>query len=64
MAENLEDMALLSMHQYLSAKHMRRKERLYKNALIPIDNVLNFLWSGYDIMMNNELVSMINQKYM
>ena len=29
------------MHQYLSAKHMRRKERLYQNTLIPLDNVLH-----------------------
>ena len=57
-------MALLSMHQYLSAKHMRRKERLYQNALIPIDNVLHSLWSRCNIMMNGELVSMTNQKYM
>ena len=39
LAESLEDMATLSMHQYLSAKHMRRKERLYQNDLVPIDNV-------------------------
>ena len=30
LAESLEDMATLSMRQYLSAKHMRRKERLSK----------------------------------
>ena len=30
LAESLEDMATLSMCQYLSAKHMRRKERLSK----------------------------------
>ena len=64
LAESLEDMALLSMYQYLSEKHMRRKERLYQNALIPIDNVLHFLWSGCNIMMNSELVSTTNQKYM
>ena len=64
LAENLEDMALLSMCQYLSAKHLRRKERLYQNALIPIDNVLHSLWSRCGIMMNGELVSMTNQKYM
>ena len=64
MAENLEDMALLSMHQYLSAKHMRRKERLYQNALIPIDNVLHSLWNICNIMMNGKLVSTTNQKYM
>ena len=63
MAENLEDMTLLSMCQYLSAKHLRGKERLYQNALIPIDNVLHSLWSGCNIMMNGELVSMTNQKY-
>ena len=34
-------MAISSMCQYLSAKHMRRKERLYQNALIPVDNVLH-----------------------
>ena len=38
-------MATLSMRQYLSAKHMRRKERLYQNALVPVDNVLHSLWS-------------------
>ena len=64
MAESLEDIALLSMCQYLSAKHMRRKERLYQNALIPIDNVLHYLWSGCNIAMNCELVSMTNKKYM
>ena len=63
LAESLEDMAILSMHQYLSAKHMRRKERLYQNALLPIDYVLHSLWSGCDIMMNGELVSTTNQKY-
>ena len=47
-------MALLSMHQYLSAKHMSRIERLYQNIIIPIDNVLHSLWSGCDIMMNGE----------
>ena len=62
LAENLEDMTLLSMHQYLSAKHLRRKERLYQNALIPIDNVLHSLWSECDITMNGELVTMTNQK--
>ena len=46
LAESLEDMATLSMHQYLSTKHMRRKERLYQNDLIPVDNVLHSLWSG------------------
>ena len=52
------------MQQYLSAKHMRRKERLYQNSLVPIDNVLHSLWSGCDITMNGELVSTTNQKYM
>ena len=64
LAESLEDMAILSMQQYLSAKHTRRKERLYQNSLVPIDNVLHSLWSGCDITMNGELVSMTNQKYM
>ena len=41
LAKNLEDMAISSMHQYLLAKHMRRKERLYQNALIPVNNVLH-----------------------
>ena len=57
-------MATLSMHQYLSAKHMRRNERLYQNDLVPVDNVLHSLWSGCDIMMNGELISAMNQKYM
>ena len=61
LAESLEDMATLSMRQYLSAKCMRR---LYQNDLVPIDNVLHSLWSGCDIMMNGELVSTTNQKYM
>ena len=43
---------------------MRRKERLYQNALIPIDNVLHSLWSGCDITMTGESVSTTNQKYM
>ena len=43
---------------------MRRKERLYQNDLVPIDNVLHSLWSGCDITMNGELVSTTNQKYM
>ena len=43
---------------------MRKKEKLYQNALIPIDNVSHSLCSGCDIMMNGELVSMTNQKYM
>ena len=64
LAESLEDMATLSMHQYLSAKHMRRKERLYQNDLVPVDNVLHSLWSGCDITMNGELISTMNQKYM
>ena len=64
LAESLEDMATLSMHQYLSGKYMRRKERLYQNDLVPIDNVLHSLWSGCDITMNGELVSMMNQKCM
>ena len=57
-------MAILSMHQYLLAKHIRRKERLYQSDLVDIDNVLHSLWSGYNIMMNGELVSTTNQKYM
>ena len=57
-------MATLSMHQYLSAKHMRRKERLYQNDLVPVDNVLHSLWSRCDITMNGELISTMNQKYM
>ena len=64
LAKSLEDMAILSMHQYLLTKHMRRKERLYQNDLVPVDNVLHSLWSGCDIMMNGELVSTTNQKYM
>ena len=43
---------------------MRTKERLYQNALIPIDNVLHYLWSGCNIMVNDELVSTTNQKYL
>ena len=43
LAESLEDMATLSMRQYLSAKHMRRKERLYQNDLVPVNNVLHSL---------------------
>ena len=43
LAKSLEDMATLSMHQYLSAKQMRRKERLYQNDLVPIDNVSHSL---------------------
>ena len=57
-------MALSSMHQYLLAKHMRRKGRLYQNLLIPVDNVLHSVWSGCDVTMNGELVSTMNQKYM
>ena len=64
LAESLEDMATLSMCQYLSAKQMRRKERLYQNDLVPVDNVLHSLWSGCNIMMNGELISTTNQKYM
>ena len=64
LAESLEDMATLSMRQYLTAKHMRRKERLYQNDLVPVDNVLHSLWSGCDITMNGELISLTNQKYM
>ena len=52
------------MCQYLSAKYMRRKERLYQNDLVPIDNVLHSLWSGCNITMNGELISTTNQKYM
>ena len=57
-------MATLSMRQYLSAKHIRRKERLYQNDLVPVNNVLHSLWSGCDITMNGELISTMNQKYM
>ena len=64
MAESLEDMAILSMQQYLSTNHIRRKERLYQNSLVPIDNVLHSLWSGCNITMNGELASMTNKKYM
>ena len=64
LAESLEDMAILSMQQYLSAKHIRRKERLYQNDLVPVDNVLHSLWSGCNVTMNGELVSTTNQKYM
>ena len=64
LAESLEDMATLSMCQYLSAKHVRRKERLYQNDLVPVDNVLHSLWSGCNITMNGELISTTNQKYM
>ena len=64
LAESLEDMAILSMQQYLSAKHIKRKERLYQNSLVPIENVLHSLWSECDITMNGELVSTTNQKYM
>ena len=64
LVESLEDMATLSMRQYLSAKYMRRKERLYQNDLVPIDNVLHSLWSGCNITMNGELVSTMNKKYM
>ena len=64
LAESLEGMATLSMCQYLSAKYMRRKERLYQNDLVPVDNVLHSLWSGCDITMNEKLMSTMNQKYM
>ena len=63
LAENLEYMALLSMCQYLSAKHLRRKEIPFQNSLIPFDNVLHSLWSGCNVTMNDELVSTTNQKY-
>ena len=43
LAKSLEDMATLSMHQYLSVKHMRRKERLYQNDVVPVDNILQSL---------------------
>ena len=52
------------MCEYLSAKLMRRKERLYQNDLVPVNNVLHALWSGCNIMMNGELISTTNQKYM
>ena len=47
----------------LSQTH-EKKERLYQNDLVPINNVLHSLWSGCDITMNGELISTTNQKYM
>ena len=49
LAENLEDMALLTMHQYLSAKHLRRKERLYQNALSPL--IMYYTLYGVDVIL-------------
>ena len=47
----------------LSQTH-EKKERLSQNDLVPVDNVLHSLWSRCDIMMNGELISTTNQKYM
>ena len=63
-AETVEDMAVQQMKHYVMAK--RRLKFLYNldGYVVPVDNILHTLWNRVDIIMNQELVSTTNQKYM
>ena len=63
-AETVEDMAVQLMKNYITAK--RRLKFLYNltGYAVPIDNVLHSMWNGVDVIMNQELISTTDQKYM
>ena len=63
-AEGMEDMAVLSMTQYMQAKRAHNEVEMLDGAIIPVDNFMHSLWNGVDVFMNGELVSTTNQKYM
>ena len=63
-AEDLEDLSVRGLQQYLEAKYQVLQDKGDDGAIIPIDNVLHSMWSGVDITMNGELISTTIQKYM
>ena len=64
LAEGLEDLAVLSLKQYLKAKRDHREIEGLNGAIVPVDNVMHSMWNGMNIFMNGEQVSTTNQKYM
>ena len=64
MAETVEDMAVQQMKNYIMAKRRLKFLDNLEGYVVPVDNVLHTLWNGVDIIMNQELVSNTNQKYM
>ena len=63
-AESLQDLAEMAMKNYMAAKHAQARISSLEGAVIPVDNVMHSLFNGIDILMNGELVSTTNQKYM
>ena len=64
MAETVEDMAIQLMKNYITAKKRLKFLDNLNDYVVPVGNVLHTLWNGVDIIMNQELVSTTNQKYM
>ena len=63
-AISLDDMANLAFKKYSEAKNSLRERRGMDGDIILVDNVLHSIWSSVDVMMNGELISTMNQKYM
>ena len=63
-AETVEDMAIQLMKNYITAKRRLKFLVNLDGYVVLVDNVLNTLWNRVDIIMNQELVSTTNQKYM
>ena len=63
-AETVEDMAVQQMKNYITAKKRLKFLDNLDGYVVPVDNILHTLWNGVDIIINQELVSTTNQKYM
>ena len=63
-AKGLEDLYVWGLQQYLEAKYELLQHRGEDGAIIPINNVLQSMWSRVDITMNGEVISTTSQKYM
>ena len=62
-AETVEDMAVQLVKNCITEKRLKFLDNLTGYA-VPIDNVLHSMWNGLDVIMNQELISTTNQKYM
>ena len=63
-AETVEDMAIKLMKNYIMAKRRLKFLDNLDSYVVLVDNILHPLWNRVDIIMNQELVSTTNQKYM
>ena len=63
-AETVTDMAVQPMKNYITAKRRLKFLDNLTDYAVPIGNVLHSMWNGVDVIMNQELISTRNQKYM